>query len=167
MLGIYYGNGWNTRSLPFMSTKLLMNNGTSYPVAKVFPGGVLDKAAMEQYGLPRLTGTFAFSLLMANAAIGALIAHCILFWGKDIRRAYISARSGRFDDRHHNHMSQHYKETPWWWYVIVLVGSFVLGIVVTAKEKITLQVWAYVVALLIGSIIAPFVSPHSEKGRVS
>ncbi|KAJ6000217.1 hypothetical protein N7481_000626 [Penicillium waksmanii] len=156
MLGIYYGNGWNSRSLPFMSTRLLSANGTAYPVSSVFPGGILDEAALLEQGIPKLTGTFAFAMLMANAAIGALIVHCILFWGSDIKRAYKSAREGRFDDRHHDHMAKHYKETPWWWYIIVLVGSFFLGLIVVLKENITLPVWAYIVSLLVGIIIAPF-----------
>ncbi|KAJ5882245.1 Oligopeptide transporter OPT superfamily [Penicillium soppii] len=135
---------------------LLTANGTSYPLGKVFPGGVLDEAALAEHGLPRLTGTFAYAMLMANAAIGALIVHCILFWGKDILRAYQSARQGRYDDRHHQHMATHYQETPWWWYVFILVGSFVLGVVVIVKEKLTLPIWAYVVALICGCIVTPF-----------
>ncbi|KAJ5762483.1 uncharacterized protein N7511_005865 [Penicillium nucicola] len=156
MIGIYYGNGWNAQSLPFMSTKMHLANGTTYPTAEVFPNGVLDEAKLFEFGLPKLTGTFAFSMFMANAAIGALIVHCILFWGKDIKRAYQSAKEGRYDDRHHTHMQKHYKEVPWWWYVIVLVGSFILGIIVVSKEHVTLPVWAYVVSLLVGIIIAPF-----------
>lgn len=69
MVAIYYGNGWNARSLPFMSTELLMANGTSYPVSSVFPDGVLDKSALATYGVPRLTGTFAYAMFMANAAV--------------------------------------------------------------------------------------------------
>lgn len=182
MIGIYYGNGWNSRSLPFMSTNLLMANGTSYPVDDVFVGGVLDKTALAKYGLPKLTGTFAFAMFMANAAvstkslnsilyrisrsvhglitfeIGALIVHCFLFWGKDIYQAFKKAREGRFDDRHHAHMAKHYKEAPWWWYVLLLVISFVLGLLVVLKEGITLPVWAYLVSLVVGIIISPFVS---------
>lgn len=55
-------------------------------------------------------------------------------------------------------MSKHYKDTPWWWYAAVLVISFVLGLVVVVKEDITLSAWAYVVALILGIIIAPLVS---------
>jgi uncharacterized membrane protein HdeD (DUF308 family) len=55
-------------------------------------------------------------------------------------------------------MVKHYKETPWWWYVAVLVISFILGLVVVIKENITLPVWAYIVSLLLGIFIAPFVS---------
>ncbi|KGO66581.1 Oligopeptide transporter OPT superfamily [Penicillium italicum] len=156
MIGIYYGNGWHSRDLPFMSTRMLMNNGTAYPINDVFPGGILDKAALFKTGLPRLTGTFAFAMFMANAAMGALIVHCILFWGKDIKRAYKSAREGRYDDQHHSHMAKHYKEAPWWWYITVLVGSFVLGLIVTLKENITLSAWEYLISLLVGCIIAPF-----------
>ena len=69
MSGIYWGNGWNAKSLPFMSTELLMANGTSYPLTSVFPNGVLDKSALAEYGVPKLTGTFAYAMLMANAAV--------------------------------------------------------------------------------------------------
>ena len=146
-----------------MSTRLLTNNGTAYPLSDVFPNGILDEVALAKHGLPRLTGTFAFAMFMANAAMGALIVHCILFWGNDIRRAYKSAKEGRYDDPHHAHMAKHYKETPWWWYIIVLVGSFILGIIVTVKENITLSAWAYVISLLLGCIIAPFVSTRTLR----
>ncbi|KAH6874904.1 OPT oligopeptide transporter [Thelonectria olida] len=155
MLGIYYNNVWGAKSLPFMSTRLQAENGTKYPTTAVFEGGVLNKAALEEYGIPRLTGSFAYSMFMANAAIGALVLHCILFWGKDVVKAYKSAREGSYDDRHHQHMAKHYKETPTWWYITVLVLSFVLGLVVVVKEHITLPAWAYVVSLLVGMFIAP------------
>jgi hypothetical protein len=50
MIAIYYGNAWNSRDLPFLN-------------------GVLDKSALAKYGLPRLTGTFAYAMFMANAAV--------------------------------------------------------------------------------------------------
>lgn len=69
MLGIYYGNVWDSKSQPFMSTALRSADGGRYPIAKVFVGGVLSKAALAEVGLPKLSGTFAYSLLMANAAV--------------------------------------------------------------------------------------------------
>ncbi|KAI0121023.1 peptide transporter [Xylariales sp. AK1849] len=155
MLGIYYTNAWDAQSLPFMSTRLQAEGGGSYPTATVFKGGVLDQDAFATYGVPRLSGSFAYAMFMANAAIGALIAHCFLFWGGDTIRAYKSARQGRYDDRHHAHMVKHYKETPWWWFIAVIVISFVLGLVVVIKEDITLPAWAYIVSLLLGIFIAP------------
>ncbi|KAJ0164769.1 Oligopeptide transporter 6 [Colletotrichum tanaceti] len=155
MLGIYYTNAWDAKSQPFMSTRLRSEDGSTYPIAKVFSGGVLDREALTTYGIPRLTGSFAYAMFMANAAIGALVAHCFFFWGGDVKRAYQSAKSGRFDDRHHDHMTKHYKETPWWWYVIVLFISLVLGLVVVCTQNVTLPAWAYVVSLLLGIFIAP------------
>lgn len=55
-------------------------------------------------------------------------------------------------------MAKKYKETPWWWFVLLLVVSFVLGIIVVTRENVTLPVWAYIVSLLLGIVITPFVS---------
>ncbi|KAM3419992.1 hypothetical protein BST61_g3304 [Cercospora zeina] len=155
MIVVWYADIWGAKSLPFMSTRLRSADGSKYPVSDVFKAGVLDHKALAEKGLPRLAGTFAYSMLMANAAIGALIAHVFLFWGGDVKKAYKEARTGVGGDRHHQHMSKHYKECPWWWYAIVLVGSFILGAIVVTKENITLPFWAYVVSLLLGTVIAP------------
>lgn len=45
----------------------------------------------------------------------------------------------------------------------MLLFSFVLGIIVVVKENITLPVWAYIVSLILGIIIAPFVSIPKEQ----
>lgn len=91
--------------------------------------------------------------------IGALVAHCIFFWGGDVVKAFKSAKAGRHDDRHHAHMVENYKEVPWWWYSIVLVFSFVLGLIVVTTQNVTLPAWAFIVSLLLGTFIAPFVRP--------
>lgn len=156
MLGIYYTNQWDSQSQPFMSTRLRSEDGGAYPTADVFIGGILDHDALSKYGIPMLTGTFAYSMFMANAAIGALVTHCFLFWGGDIKKTFKSAKEGRFDDRHHDYMAKTYKETPWWWFVAVLVISFILGLVVVITQDVTLPAWAYVVSLLLGAFIAPF-----------
>ncbi|KAI0472704.1 OPT oligopeptide transporter [Xylariaceae sp. FL0804] len=155
MLGIYYSNTWDSKSLPFMSTSLRSADGGVYPTAEVFVGGELDHNALAKYGAPRLTGTFAYAMFMANAAIGALFVHVFAFWGKDILKAFKASRKGEGGDRHHRYMDKNYKETPWWWYASLLVFSFVLGLVVVIKENITLPPWAYVLSLVIGCIFAP------------
>ncbi len=69
MIGIYYTNAWDALSQPFMSTQLRSESGSRYPIAKVFSGGILNQEALAQYGIPRLTGTFAYAMFMANAAV--------------------------------------------------------------------------------------------------
>lgn len=87
-----------------------------------------------------------------------MVAHTVLFWGGDTVRAFKDAKKGKFDDPHHAHMAKHYKDAPQWWYLVVILVSFVLGLVVVIKENVTLPVWAYVIALAMGTIISPFVS---------
>ncbi len=71
MAGIYYNNVWDSRSQPFMSTRLRSENGTAYPVGKVFSGGILNEDALARFGVPQLTGSFAYAMLMANAAVNS------------------------------------------------------------------------------------------------
>lgn len=71
MVAIYYGNGWDSRALPFMSTRILTAEGKVYPTQKVFPGGVLDEAVLTEHGTPKLAGSFAYGILMGNAAVRA------------------------------------------------------------------------------------------------
>lgn len=75
MLGVYYGNAWGAKSQPFMSTTFHTANGTRYPISKVFPGGILSESALTEYGLPHVTGTFAFAMFMANAAVRTLLLY--------------------------------------------------------------------------------------------
>lgn len=89
-----------------------------------------------------------------------------LFWGGDVVKTFKSARKGVYSDRHHAYMTENYKEAPWWWYAIVLVGSFILGIIVVTTQNITLPVWAYIVSLLLGIFIAPLVSIHVLWGGI-
>jgi hypothetical protein len=77
MLGIYYNNAWNAKSLPFMSTRLKTADGDPYPLTTVFTGGVLDKTALAEVGLPKLTGSFVYAMFMANAAVRSSCLHRI------------------------------------------------------------------------------------------
>ena len=71
MIGIYYNNAWDALSQPFMSTRLRAENGTAYPINDVFNGGVLDEDALAAYGIPRLSGSFAYAMFIANAAVSS------------------------------------------------------------------------------------------------
>lgn len=73
-------------------------------------------------------------------------------------RAFQNCKEIVYIDRHHAHMVRNYKEVPNWWYWLVLFLSFVLGLVVVITQKITLPVWGYIVAFLLGTFIAPLVS---------
>jgi hypothetical protein len=71
-----------------MSTKLRSVDGGKYPIAKIFKNGILDQEALATYGPPRLTGSFAYAMFMANAAVGddiremrlSLTSHRSVLW---------------------------------------------------------------------------------------
>lgn len=72
------------------------------------------------------TGSNAWSNLCQNLSIGALITHCILFWGPYVVSSYKQARTGTQPDPHWQAM-QKYKEAPWYWYATLLVLAFFAG----------------------------------------
>lgn len=49
-----------------------------------------------------------------------------------------------------------YAEVPMWWYLVLFVLAFVAGIIANVKGNTTLSVGYYIVALLLGAVIAPF-----------
>lgn len=154
-IALYYGNAFGARDLPFLSTRLLNADGESYPVTSVFVNGILDEQALKETGLPRLTATYAWAMIAGNAAIGALIMHCLLFWRQDAVKSIREAFKGAYHDRHQRAMSR-YREVSWKWYAALLVFAFALGLAVNLSEGTTLPAWAFVIALLVGAAIAPF-----------
>jgi len=50
----------------------------------------------------------------------ALVAYCLLFWGGDIKRTYQASGKGKYNDKHHEHMVEHYHEVPWYWYAAII-----------------------------------------------
>ncbi|KZV65129.1 oligopeptide transporter [Peniophora sp. CONT] len=154
---IYYSNTWEAKSLPMISTSLFFPNGTRYKQASVFTGsGVsLNVTALEEIGLPEMTGSNAWYNLCMNLAIGGLFAHCVCFWGPFVRDSYSNWRHKSFDDPHYQAMLK-YKEAPQWWYLILLLLGFLAGVIACAKGETTLPVWSFVVALLLGMFITPF-----------
>lgn len=82
----------------------------------------------------------------------------VLFWRKDVWASIKALRTGTSEDRHHAAMVAKYKEVPVWWYAAILTFAFALGIIVTTTQSTTLPAWGYVIALLVGAFVAPFVS---------
>ena len=89
--------------------------------------------------------------------IGALIGHCIFFWGPQIVQTVKDLRQGGSPDRHHLAMKR-YKDTPWWWYTVIMGIAFVFGLVVVLKSNVGLGAGGFVAALAVGAVVAPFVS---------
>jgi hypothetical protein len=111
-----------------LSTALFSSNGSIYDQIAIFtrPDFHLNQTALEQTGLPALTGSNAWTGLASSLAIGSLIAHCIFFWGPYAVTSFKHAHDKTQPDPHWVAM-QKYKEVPWWWYMLLLVLAFFAG----------------------------------------
>ncbi|KAF8758283.1 Peptide transporter MTD1 [Rhizoctonia solani] len=155
MLAIYYSNTWDAKSFPMLSTSIFGSDGKRYNQTAVFgPTFTLNHTALEEYGLPHLTGSNVWANMTACWSIGGLIAHCLWFWRGYVVDSFRQARTGTQPDRHWVAM-QRYKECPWWWYVILLVLSFFAGLIVIFKGNTTLPWWGYILSLAVGVKIPP------------
>ncbi|KZT71957.1 OPT superfamily oligopeptide transporter [Daedalea quercina L-15889] len=157
VMTIYYSNAWNSLSFPMLSTSIFSSNGSVYDQAAVFGSdGILNTTALNEVGLPALTGSNAWSQLTANLSIGGLIAHTVLFWSPYVVESFKQAKAKTQPDPHWQIMSRSYKEVPWYWYIGLLLLSFFAGLIVVLKGQTTLPWWSYLVALLLGAFITPF-----------
>ncbi|KAF9519299.1 hypothetical protein BS47DRAFT_1324590 [Hydnum rufescens UP504] len=158
MAGIYYGNVWNAKNYPMLSTSIFTLNGTRYNQTFVFgPSFRLNETALQIEGLPQLAGPTVWTYMTACWSIGGLLAHCLLFWRGYARESFRLAKTGKQPDRHWVVSAmQKYREVPWWWYGLLLTLSFLAGLIVVLKGSTTLPVYGYIIALLLGSFIAPF-----------
>ncbi|GIJ91742.1 hypothetical protein Asppvi_010714 [Aspergillus pseudoviridinutans] len=156
MLGLYYGNTWSAKSFPFMSTSLFNSNGKQFSTTSILTDkGTIDYNKLKEVGIPYLTSSTVWGYLTQNLAIGALITHVLIFYGKDMYIAWKQARNRTQPDPHYQAMLK-YKEVPMWWYLALFVLAFFAGLIVNIKGETTLPAWGYIVALLLGAFIAPF-----------
>ncbi|KAF2156495.1 OPT superfamily oligopeptide transporter [Myriangium duriaei CBS 260.36] len=156
MLGLYYGNAWNAKDFPFMSTSLFLDNGKKLSTTSILNDhGTIDQGKIDKIGVPYLTSSTVWGYFTLSAAMGALISHVIIFFGKDMKLAWKQARSRTQPDPHYQAMLK-YKEVPTWWYLILFGLCFIAGLAVNIKGQTTLPVWGYIIALLLGAFIAPF-----------
>ncbi|EGO04039.1 hypothetical protein SERLA73DRAFT_102396 [Serpula lacrymans var. lacrymans S7.3] len=153
---IYYTNTWNSLAFPMLSTSIFSSNGSVYEQSAVFGSTFqLNQTALEEVGLPALTGSNAWTNLTANLSIGGLIAHCVFFWGPYVKESFQQSRTRTQPDPHWKAM-QKYNECPWWWYLILLGLAFVAGLIVVFKGQTTLPWWSFLVALVLGAFVTPF-----------
>ncbi|KAI9447707.1 OPT oligopeptide transporter protein-domain-containing protein [Lactarius indigo] len=107
------------------------------------PNFQLNQTALDEIGLPALTGSNVWAGLMGSLAIGGLIAHCVFFWGPSVVSSLKHSRDKTQPDPHWVTM-QKYEEAPWWWYTLLLLLAFFAGLISVLKGQTTLPVWSYI-----------------------
>ncbi|KAL4072359.1 OPT oligopeptide transporter protein-domain-containing protein [Scleroderma yunnanense] len=153
---IYYSNIWNSKSFPMLSTALFSLNGSDYDQPSVFGTSLqLNQTALNEVGLPFMTGSNVWSYIAASLAIGGLFAHCVCFWGPYIQGTFKHACLGTQPDPHWKAI-QRYKEVPYIWYICLIILSLISGFVVVLTGKTAMSWYSYVVAVLLGLMVTPF-----------
>jgi len=70
IMAIYYSNAWNSKAFPMLSTSIFSSNGSIYDQSSVFGTTFqLNQTALNEIGLPALTGSNAWSNLTANLSV--------------------------------------------------------------------------------------------------
>ncbi|OZJ05396.1 hypothetical protein BZG36_01979 [Bifiguratus adelaidae] len=161
---VYYTNTWNAQSFPFLSQELYLWtpessywNYTIYNQSLILDSNnAINQTALQDYGLPWYSATYAFTLLFGNLGTTAAVTHVFLYHGKAIWGTIKALRKGKshqgVNDIHYQMMLK-YKEVPSWWYGIILLFSFGVGIGLIYAGHATLPWWGFIVALLVSAVM--------------
>jgi hypothetical protein len=80
--GVYQGNVWHSKSLPFISLQLFNRTSTSekyyvYKQARILEHNIVQDNLVEQYGLPQMTGSFLISQIGSNMALVSVFSRLV------------------------------------------------------------------------------------------
>ncbi|KAK9388446.1 OPT superfamily oligopeptide transporter [Lipomyces mesembrius] len=84
-MAVYYGNIWQSKDFPFLSQLLYdaSSNSTSfvpYDLSQILtPANEINSTALQENGVPYLTGTYIAYLITTNMGITATIVHMFLW----------------------------------------------------------------------------------------
>ncbi|RCH93242.1 hypothetical protein CU097_011933 [Rhizopus azygosporus] len=158
---IYYCNVWNAQSFPFLSNSIfrLFDNGTAdyYPQDQVITAeNTLNETALAEIGPPVYSPVYALSYVFLNAGMSSIITHVILFYGKDIWKSFLVAKSNMKSDNLDVHMREmkKYPEVPDWWYYVIYVVALGVSIGVSYANNSGFPWWGTIFAVLLSSILS-------------
>lgn len=153
---IYYFNTWDSKRFPLLSTSMFYSNGSVFdPSAMLAATFQINQTAISGAEMPHLTGSNVWYNIATFLSIGGMFAHCICFWGPNILSIFKNVSLETYSDPHWKVM-QKYKEVPYWWYICLMTLSFISGFIVIFWGQATTSWYSYIVALLLGTFVAPF-----------
>jgi OPT family small oligopeptide transporter len=191
-LGVYYGNVWDSQKFPFLSQELY--NYDSEPgnyslfnqTAILDASNSLNVTALEQQGIPYLTGTYVCYLIATNMALSATIVFmCLHHWEvmkfafewmkpSNLKETFQNAHwkfwePRKFDSRLNAdgtinplHDDKHframlkYKEVPQWWYTATVILSCVVALTCLYKADTHLAWWQFLISVALSFFLVLF-----------
>lgn len=153
---MYAANTWNGQKFPFLSQALFTDDGDDYDQLAILDENFrLDPSKLEEQGLPWFASSQVLTKIGSNMAIGSVITHVIIWYGKDIRNAIQEYRKGEATDPHYAKMKS-YPEVPMWWYGVVFLISFAMAMATIYTGHSGLPWWGLIVAIIFAAIFLPF-----------
>lgn len=140
VLGLHYGNVYNTAYIPVNSNHVFDHFGKSYNVSSILDKrGIFDAQKYEAYSPPFLSAGSVVVYIFFFAVYTATVTYGILYHHREIRLGFQdlinSFRPSKKDEVEagqvldvHNRLMKAYKEVPEWWYLTCLVCAVALGI---------------------------------------
>ncbi|KAK9324744.1 OPT oligopeptide transporter protein-domain-containing protein [Lipomyces orientalis] len=174
ILGMYMTNYKWTSYLPLNTNALRTNTNNVYAVSEILTNGLLDESKYQKYSPPFYSAgdlmvygsTFAFypaSILWTLVNEGRSIMINMKEFVTDLKDRKRS-NYDRFDDPFSRLMRKH-KEVPDWWFLIVLVISFVLGVVCLTQYPTDTPVWGLIIIILVNFVfLIPISLIHAVTG---
>ncbi|KAF5196052.1 Oligopeptide transporter [Thalictrum thalictroides] len=146
-IGYWKMNWYSARSFPIFSSDFFTSNGQKYDVASIVNDKFqLDLPKYEEKGQIRMSMFFALTYGFSFAAIAATISHVCLFYGRDILHQTRASYKGKADI--HTKLMKKYKDIPGWWFYLMLLVTFVIGLVLCTvlNDQIQMQWWGLLLA---------------------
>ncbi|KAK9379748.1 OPT oligopeptide transporter protein-domain-containing protein [Kockiozyma suomiensis] len=171
ILIMYWTNYKNTAYLPINTSSTYDNTGVKYNTSRVLTDGRFDKGKYDAYSPPYITAghlilygatyvtytiSFVFTFLTEWKTLKMFIKRSFRkssfkipgSWNEFFNPGEDSIYEG-FNDPFTREMKK-YKEVPDWWFVLILIASFVFGVIGVAVYPSQTPVWVVIVMIAMG-----------------
>ncbi|KAK9461710.1 OPT oligopeptide transporter protein-domain-containing protein [Lipomyces oligophaga] len=166
ILIMYWTNYKQTAYLPINTSSTYDNTGVKYNTSRVQTNGRLDMDKYQSYSPPYITAghimlygstyalytiSFVFIFLTEWRTLKTFVSSTF----KGGFKLKLRTTSSMYDDFHDpfSNSMRRYKEVPDWWFFIILVTSFVFGIIGVAVYPSETPVWVVIVMILMGVVL--------------
>jgi hypothetical protein len=191
-MGLYYGNVWRSYDFPFLSQLLYdttsnSTNFVTYNETLIFNNNFeVNNTAVEEIGIPYLTGSYIGYLITSNAGLTATLVHMFLWNYNDVKLgwAFVNKKNlkkmtkletykfwksvgGRSEEEKrellddptidpHYKLMVNYNEVPSIWYFLAFLASFIVAVTCLYVMKSTLPWWGLIIGMLLTTVFMLF-----------
>lgn len=164
-LGMFLGPLLFRRGMSRVKANLVsLENGTAYPLTDLLTADAkLNETAYEQYGELYVGTQSLWSMFFDYASYSSALVWMVLFGWPQIKESFRKLKerstkkdSGKITEQYKdqiNILQRPYDEIPFWWFAALFLVSFVMLIVMVAKNLLFIPVWTYFVAIATGALV--------------